>query len=156
MPVIAETIVSYPDPSREDQEGVWQHVIHCRVCAHCTVCANQVTELKYLTFIENVLTKQWCLQNALVVARVRTDYDKLLPKQREAVVVFISVFIHLPAGYRKSFCRGYLPSRLTICTVQYSPLMGGASLPPAQHKTRTAPAFNKANNNLHTSVTAYR
>jgi len=32
-----DSLVSYQDPLRKHQEGVWQHVIHCRVHAHCTV-----------------------------------------------------------------------------------------------------------------------
>ena len=56
------------------QEGVWQHVIHCRDHMHCTVRANQVTKFKYVTLIDNVLTKQWPLDKALDVARVRVDY----------------------------------------------------------------------------------
>ena len=61
---------------------------------------------------------------ALDVARVRVDYEKLLPKKRKAVEAFISVYVHLAAAYRKSFCHGYLPLCLIICTVQYSPLTG--------------------------------
>jgi len=68
--------------------------------------------------IDNVLTKQWRLDQALDVARVRVDYEKLLPKQRKAVEAFVSVFVHLPAGYRKNFCHGYLPLYSTICTVK--------------------------------------
>ena len=46
---------------------------------------NQVTEFKYVTLIENVLTIQRGLDKALDVARVRVDYEKLLPKQRKDV-----------------------------------------------------------------------
>jgi len=65
--------------------------------------------------IENIQTKQWCLA---YVAQVRMDYEKLLPKQRKAAKAFVSVFMCLAAGYKKSFCHGYLPSYLTVCTVQ--------------------------------------
>jgi len=81
------------------------------------VRANQVTEFKYVTSIDNVLTKQWPLDKALDVARVRVDYDELLLKQRKAVEAFVSVFVHLAAGYWKSF---YLLLYSTVCTVQYS------------------------------------
>ena len=47
--------------------------------------ANQVTEFKYITLFESVPTKQWHLDQALDVARVRVDYEKLLPKQRKDV-----------------------------------------------------------------------
>jgi len=39
-------------------------------------------------------------------------YERLLPKQREAVEAFFSrrdVFVCLPTVYEKSFCYGYLP-----------------------------------------------
>ena len=75
-------VVSFPDPSRRNREEVWQHIIHCCVHAHCTVRANQITEFKYVMLIDNVLTKQWCPDKALDVARVRVDYEKLLPQQR--------------------------------------------------------------------------
>ena len=42
---------------------------------------------------------------------------KLLLKQKWAVIAFIYVFVHLIAGYRKSFCHGYLSLYSTICTV---------------------------------------
>ena len=83
--------------------------------------ANQVTEFKYITLFESVPTKQWHLDQALDVARVRVDYEKLLPKQRKAVA-FVSVFVCLAAGCGKSFCHSYLPLYLTICTVEYSAL----------------------------------
>jgi len=85
------------------------------------VLANQVTEFKYVTSIDNVLTKQWPLDKALDVARVRVDCDELLLKQRKAVEAFVSVFVHLAAGYWKSF---YLPLYSTVCTIQYSLLTG--------------------------------
>ena len=85
---------------------------------------NQVTEFKYITLIDNVLIKQWRLDKALNVARVRVDYEKILPKLRKAVVPFVSIFVHLAASYRKSFCHGYLPLYSPVCTVQYSPLTG--------------------------------
>jgi len=86
-----------------------------------------------------VLTKQWRLDKALDVARVRVDYEQLLPKQRKVAEAFDSVFVHLAAGYRKSFCHGYLPLYSTIFTVQYSPRQGSASLPHVKHGTDTAP-----------------
>jgi len=70
--------------------------------------ANQAAEIKYVTLIDNVLTKQWCLDKALAVARGRMGYKKVLPKQRKAVETFISVFVNLPAGYSKSLSQ--LPS----------------------------------------------
>jgi len=45
----------------KNQKGVWQHVIYCCVSTHCTVHANQVTEFKHGTLIENMLMKQWHL-----------------------------------------------------------------------------------------------
>ena len=81
------------------------------------MCANQVSVFKYVTLIENVLTKQWC-DKAL---RVKVDYEKLLPKVVEA---FVSIFVRLAAGYRKSFYHDYLPLCLTVCTIQYSLLTG--------------------------------
>jgi len=63
---------------------------------------------------------QWRLGKALDVARVRVDYEKLLPKQRKPS----SVFVHLAAGYRKSFCHGDLPLYSTVFTVEYSPITG--------------------------------
>jgi len=57
-------VVLYPDPSRKNREGVWQHAIHCRIHVHCTVQANQVTECKYIMLINKVLTKQWHLDHA--------------------------------------------------------------------------------------------
>ena len=116
-------IVSYPDPSRKNREGTWQHILHCCVHAHCTVHTNQVTEFKSVTLINNVLTKQWQLDKALDVARVRVDSEESLPNKKK-LEAFISVFVYLAAGYRKSFCHGYLPLYLTVCTVQYSQLMG--------------------------------
>ena len=86
--------------------------------------ANHFTELKCVTLIDNVLTKQWRLDKALDVARVRVDYERSLLKQIKVVEAFVSVFVHLTAGYRKSFCHGYRPSYSTVCTVQYSPLTG--------------------------------
>jgi len=80
---------------------------------------NQVTEFKYITLIESVLTIQRRLDKALDVAGVRVDYEKLLPKQRKDVEAFISVFTRLAAGYRKSFCHGY---HSTVYIVKYSPL----------------------------------
>ena len=74
--------------------------------------------------IKNVLTKQWCLEKALDVAGGRMEYEQLFLKQRKAVDASVSVSVRLQAGYRKSFCHGYLPSYLTVCTVQYSPLTG--------------------------------
>ena len=88
---------------------------------------NQVTEFKSVTLINNVLTKQWHLDKALDVARVRVDCVELLPNKKKLVEVFISVFVYLAAGYRKSFCHVYLPLYLTVCTVQYSQLMGSVS-----------------------------
>ena len=91
--------------------------------------------------IENVVTvmKQWCLDKVLDVARGKMEYETL-PKQRKAVEAFISVFVCLPAGYRPSFFHDYLPSQLTICTGQYSPLTGySASSPHAKHRTDIAP-----------------
>jgi len=74
--------------------------------------------------IENMLTKQWRLDKALDVARVRVDYEKLLLKQRKVVEAFISLFVCLAAGYgpRDIFCHGYLPLYSTVCL--YSPLTG--------------------------------
>jgi len=51
--------ISYPDPAQKYRKGVWQHVIHCHVKAHCTVQANQVAAFKYVMLIENVLSHQW-------------------------------------------------------------------------------------------------
>jgi len=76
-----------------------------------------------VTLIENILMKQWHLERALDIARGRMDYEKLFPKQRKAVEAFFSVFMCLPAGYRKS-CHGNLPLYLTVCAVRYSPLTG--------------------------------
>jgi len=101
------------------------------------VRANQIAEFKYVTLIENMLTKQWHLEKALDVAGGRMDYEKLLPKQRTTVEAFIFVFMRLPAGYKKSFCHGYLPSYSTICSVQC--LRGSASLPHTKHRINTAP-----------------
>ena len=60
-----------------------------------------------------MLTKQWCIDKARNVARDRIGYEKLFPKQIKAVE---AVFLHFPAGYRKSFYHSYLPSYSTICT----------------------------------------
>ena len=52
------------------------------------------------------------IDKALDVASRRMGYERLFPKQREAVEAFISgrdVFVCLPTGYRKSFCYGCLP-----------------------------------------------
>ena len=84
---------------------------------------NQVTEFKYITLIDNVLIKQWRLDKALNVARVRVDSEESLPNKKK-LEAFISVFVYLAAGYRKSFCHGYLPLYSPVCTVQYSPLTG--------------------------------
>ena len=110
-------LVSFPDPFRKNREGVWQHVLHRRVRAHCTVRANQVAEFSYVTFIKNV--RLWRLPTVLVlliirlyylcldidkaldIASRRMGYERLFPKQREAVEAFISgrnVFVCLPAG----------------------------------------------------------
>jgi len=80
-----------------------------------------------VTLIENILMKQWHLERALDIARGRMDYEKLFPKQRKAVEAFFSVFMCLPAGYRKSRHgnrHGNLPLYLTVCAVWYSPLTG--------------------------------
>jgi len=42
-----------------------------------------------------VLTKQWCLDKVLDVARVKVDYEKLLPKQRKAVEAFVCYHVLL-------------------------------------------------------------
>ena len=44
-PNVVHFVVSFPDPFRKNREGVWQHVLHRRVRAHCTVRTNQVAEL---------------------------------------------------------------------------------------------------------------
>lgn len=67
--------------------------------------------------------KQGCLDKVLDVARVRLHYEQL-PKQRKVVEAFVSVFVCLAADYRKSFHHSYLPLYSTVCTVQYSPVMG--------------------------------
>ena len=64
-----------PRPLSENREGVWQHIIHCRVRTHCTVRAKQVTEFKYITLIENVLTMH--PDKALDFARVRVESARL-------------------------------------------------------------------------------
>jgi len=58
-------LVSFPDPFWKNQEGVWQHVLHCRVRAHCTVHANQVAEFSYIMLIKNV--QLWHLLTMLVL-----------------------------------------------------------------------------------------
>jgi len=68
--------------------------------------------------------KQWHLDKALDASGGRMGYEMLLPKQRKAVEAFVTVFVHLPAGYRKRFCHGYLLSYLTVGVVQYSLLTG--------------------------------
>ena len=86
-----------------------QYVVIQKCLKYGTVHTNQVTEFKSVTLINNVLTKQWHLDKALDVARVRVDCEESLPNKRKLVEAFISVFVHLAAGYRKSFCHGYLP-----------------------------------------------
>ena len=52
------------------------------------------------------------IDKALDVASRRMGYERLFPKQREAVEAFISgrdVFVCLLTGYGKSFCYGCLP-----------------------------------------------
>ena len=52
------------------------------------------------------------IDKALDVASQRMGYERLFPKQREAVEAFISrrdVFVCLPTGYETSFCYGCLP-----------------------------------------------
>ena len=44
---------------------IWQHVLHRRVRAHCTVCANQVAEFSYVMLIKNV--RLWRLLTVLVL-----------------------------------------------------------------------------------------
>ena len=68
--------VAPPKPLSKNRQGVWQHIVHCCVHTHCTVRANQVTEFKYVTLINNVLTKQWHLDKALDDATVRVEYEK--------------------------------------------------------------------------------
>jgi len=43
-------------------------------------------------------------------------YEKLFPEQIKAAEAFVSVFLHFPLGYRKSFCHSFLPSYSTVCT----------------------------------------
>ena len=52
------------------------------------------------------------IDKALDVASQRMGYERLFPKQREAVEAFIygrDVFVCLLTGYGKSFCYGCLP-----------------------------------------------
>ena len=110
----------------KNQEGVRQHVIHCHVCMHCTECTNQVAHK----------SRTCQLDKALDVAGGRLEYEKLLPKQRKAVEAFVSVFVCLPSGYRKSFCHSYCPSFVLFSSVRSQ---GSAPSPHTQHRIDTAP-----------------
>ena len=104
---------------------------------HCTVRTNQVTEFKYVMLIENILTKQWRLDKALDVARVRVDYEKLLLKQRKVVEAFISLFVCLAAGYgTSSVMATFHCIRLSVCTLHS---WGSASSSLTKHRTDTPP-----------------
>jgi len=95
--------------------------------------------------INNVLTKQWCLDKTLDVARVRVVYEavaeafisewfmKLLLKQKWAVKAFISVFVHLTAGYRKSL--SWLPSTVFNCL--YHSVLSAHEVVPHCHTPST-------------------
>ena len=110
-------LVSFPDPFRKNREGVWQHVLHRRVRAHCTVRANHVAEFSYVMFIKNV--RLWRLLTVLVLLILTRllmlpvgewGAKRLFPKQIEAVEAFISgrdVFVCLPAG-------GYIRTELLL------------------------------------------
>ena len=64
-------LVSFPDPFRKHREGVWQHVLHRRVRAHCTGRANQVAEFTYVMLIKNVrLWRLLTIQVLLILTRL--------------------------------------------------------------------------------------
>jgi len=75
----------------------------------CALCRTRYSEFKYVTLIEivdiiiGIASMLMSVDKALDVARGRVGYAKLLPNWREAVEVFVSVFVCIPAGYAKSF-----------------------------------------------------
>jgi len=115
------------------------------------VHANQ---FKYVTLIDNVLTKQWHLDKALDVARVRLDYEKSLLKQIKVVEVCFCAL----SSWLQEDVLSWLPS--IVFDRLYCSVLSTHGVVPHRHMPSTELILLhdpiNAKNGLQTSTTAFR